>query len=408
MEGQVTVSLGALRRLANDSLLGPDQPARRRMKAVPGLGSVSVVGLPAPVSLVPVRDAPQQLRVLGTLPLSLGRAPERASQHQMEDLGRVVARYDQLVELSLVRDRSGWRLETKAPPGLEPEVLLGRLPEGLDPALADAATELLRAVARSQAAAVVNGLLLARITPWPDVKGAPQLAAVEAEMDAALLRIRLRPARRLGAGLDLTHRALDPGAGHDATVALSPAWLSALASADSEADRRTLRADGVDYRLSTSLAGEPPTVRVRARRQEGCGWADVVQPVKVGRASGRWGIATKGEGSVIDRGGADEGGSESIARAAGEAGTGLLDRRLKHALFTANDGRRLKPQLVRYEAGTVLLDGTMPPPPNDLRVPPELLRGAPAPGPSPPRSAATPPRSAATPPREAGPPPSAR
>lgn len=383
VEGQVTVSLGALRRMANDSLLRPDQPVKRRLKAVPGLGSVSVVAWPAPLSLVPVRDAPQRLRLIGTLPLALSRAPERAAQHQLQELGRVMARYEQTTEIALVPDRSGWRLETRAAPGEEAELVLGPLPEGLEPSLVEAAQELLLGMARSQGVAAANGLVLARLTPWPDVAGAAQVGAVEAAMDGALLRIRLRPRARLGPGLDLGHRGLDPGAGHDATVALSPAWLSALAAAESEEDRRRARVDDVDYLLSPSLSGEPPQVHVHARRLAGCGWAEVKQPVKIGRTGERWGIAPRGEASVSGRGGADRGGSEAIARAAGEAATGLLDRRLQHPLLTAPDGRRLRPQLVRYEGGAVLLDGIVSPPERDLRAPVGLPRGARPPGSAP-------------------------
>ena len=376
MEGQVTVALGTLRRFANDALLAPTRRGERRLKVVPGVGTLSAVSAPSPVSLVPVKDEPGRIRVMGTMPLYLSRGPLNASIADFADLGRVVARYDAVADLVVRDERGGWRVQTLAVDALPPEITLGSLPAGLEPAVAEAATALLKGLVAKEAADALQGLILARIAPWPGVDGPAALGAVEARMDGALLRIGLRPRGPLGTGLDRGHRALDPGAGHDATVGISPAWITALAAAGQP--EALARHDGVDYRVTSTLQGPAPTARVHARRTSGCGWVEVEQGLKVGRTGKRWGIAPRGEATVLERGGDDRRGDDSIARAVAEAAARRLDDRLQHPLFTAPDGRMLQAQIVRYEGGAVLFDGTMAQAPGGLRVPPPSAPPPPA------------------------------
>ncbi len=362
------MSLAALRRFANDARLADPGAARRRIQVVDGVGTLGAVAAPAPLSLVPIRDDPHRVRLMATMPMHLTRAPIGGSQTDFVDVGSAVATWEADVVLAARPDRGGWRIEASAVDGVAPDVRLSALPAALDPALADGARSLLTGLATAEAAGATRGLLLARVAGWPEVEGPARLGAVDAAMDGALLRVALTPAGNLGPGLTLGDRALDPGAGNDATVALSPAWLSALG--DAAPRGRALRDGEVDYRVHATLEGEPPTASARARRAEGCGWIDVRQPLKVGRSGSRWGIAPRGEAAVSARGGADRGGADEIGRAIGEAAARLLDAPLQHPLLTAPDGRRLQPALVRYERGAVLFDGVMERAPTGLRLPP--------------------------------------
>lgn len=368
MEGQVSVALGALRRAANDHLLREQQTARQRFAAVEGVGTLSVLAPPSPVSLVPVDGAPQRLRFVGTVPLMLSRGPERPRQDQFQKVGSVVAKYDLQADLHVSPEGGGWTLETRAVGTNLPAIELGPLPADLPPALADAATGLLTGMAQTEASLAAQGLVLGRITPWPGLRGPAQLGSVSAAMDGAMLRVTLSPRGRLSEGLDLGSRALDPGAGQDLTVALSPAWLSALANAPGDREQRVARAEDADYRLGITLAGTPPVASLHARRSDTCGFVDLQQPVKIGRTGAAWGIAPKGE-STWTHGGAGEALSAAGVRLLAEHGVRLLNDRFLHPVFTAADRRPPQARIIRYEDGTALFDGAIPGAPTALRAP---------------------------------------